>query len=136
MKIFIVGSKHFYEKIEEIKSKLEKVGHKITLPVSFDEPFAEFKFKQQGKEKHADWKQKAFVEAAQKVRDNEGILVLNFEKKKNLNYVGGATFLEMYEAYKFGKKIFLYNQIPDNILRDEIEGFNPTIINGDLSLIK
>ena len=28
------------------------------------------------------------------------------------------------------------NEIPEGILFDEIEGFNPIIINGDLNLVK
>lgn len=136
MKIFIVGSKHFYHKIEKIKSELEKKGDTITLPVSFDEPFAEEKFKKAGYNEHAEWKKGAFLEAAQKVKDNDAILVMNFEKQGKPNYIGGATFLEIYEAWKKGNKIFLYNPIPESILTDEIEGFNPIIINGDLSKIK
>ena len=136
MKIFIVGSKHFYHRIEDIKSELEKAGHKITLPVSFDQPFAEVGVKKSGHEEHVEWKRKAFLEQEQKVKDNEAILVLNFEKEGKSNYIGGSTFLEIYEAWRLGKKIFLYNSIPKNILTDEIEGFNPIIINGDLSKIK
>ena len=34
------------------------------------------------------------------------------------------------------KKIYLYNDIPLGMLFDEMEGFGPIIINGDLSLIK
>ena len=41
MKIFIVCSKHFYNNIEDIKNKLEEMGHEITLPVSFENPLAE-----------------------------------------------------------------------------------------------
>ncbi len=68
------------------------------------------------------------------------VLVLNLDKEKNgkvfKNYIGGATFLEMYDAFRLGKKIYLYNNIPDGMLFDEIEGFDPIIINGDLNLIK
>lgn len=42
----------------------------------------------------------------------------------------------MYDAFRLGKKIFLYNDIPTGMLYDEIEGFNPIIINGNLELIK
>ena len=38
MKIFIICSKAFYEKIPPIKSALEKVGHIITLPNCYDCP--------------------------------------------------------------------------------------------------
>ncbi len=64
------------------------------------------------------------------------VLVLNFEKNGVPNYIGGATFLEMYDAFRLNKKIFIYNDIPEGILKDEISGFCPTLINGDLNLIK
>lgn len=41
MKIFIICSKAFYEKIPPIKSALEKVGHIITLPNCYDCPETE-----------------------------------------------------------------------------------------------
>ncbi|MDD2180984.1 MAG: hypothetical protein PHW32_01295 [Bacilli bacterium] len=64
------------------------------------------------------------------------VLVLNFDKDGYKNYIGGATFLEMYDAFRLGKKIYLYNDIPEGILEDEIIGFNPIIINGKLEEIK
>lgn len=52
------------------------------------------------------------------------------------NYVGGSTFLELYEAFMEGKEIYLWNEIPEWILFDEISGFLPKIINGNLDLVK
>jgi len=76
------------------------------------------------------------IQQEEKVRKNDAILVLNFEKNGQPNYIGGATFLEMFKAWELKKKIFLYNPLPENILRDELEIFNPVIINGRLNLIK
>ena len=42
----------------------------------------------------------------------------------------------MYDAFRLGKKIYLYNDIPDGMLYDEIEGFGSIIINGNLDLVK
>ena len=66
----------------------------------------------------------------------DAVLVLNYDKNGNKNYIGGATFLEMYEAFMNDKKIYLYNDIPEGMLYDEIEGFSPVILNGNLDLIK
>ena len=71
-----------------------------------------------------------------KVNDNDAILVLNFQKNDHSNYIGGATFLEMYKAFELEKKIFLYNEIPQNILRDEIVAMDPVIINQDLTKVR
>ena len=70
------------------------------------------------------------------IQEMDAVLVLNYTKNSIPNYIGGATFLEMYDAFRLGKKIYMINEIPDLILKDEIIGFNPTIINGDLSKIK
>ena len=56
----------------------------------------------------------------------------NYESELN----SGATFLELYEAFMANKKIYLYNDIPEGMLYDEISGFSPIVINGDLSLVK
>ena len=38
MKIFICASKHLYNRVALIKETLEKKGHIITLPNSYDNP--------------------------------------------------------------------------------------------------
>ena len=42
----------------------------------------------------------------------------------------------MFLRYLQNKKIFLYNEIPEGILKDEIDGFGPMVINGNLDRIK
>lgn len=135
MKIFVCCSKHLYHQVPEIKEALEKRGHVITLPNSYDEPMKEEDMKKISKEEHSKWKGNMIKLQDAKVRANDAVLVLNFEKQGQQNYIGGATFLEMYKAWELGKKIFLYNSIPENILKDEICGFNPVILNGDLSKV-
>ena len=70
------------------------------------------------------------------IKKMDAVLVLNYDKNGNKNYIGGATFLEMYEAFMNDKKIYLYNDIPEGMLYDEIEGFSPVILHGNLDLIK
>jgi hypothetical protein len=38
----------------------------------------------------------------------------------------------MYDAFRLGKKIYLYNDIPEGILKDEIIGFSPILIKSNL----
>ena len=136
MKIFICASKHLYHKIPEIKEKLEKLRHIVTPPNSYDEPFKEEDMKKLSKEEHIKWKQGMMKLHEPKIIANDVILVLNFEKHGIKNYIGGATFMEIIKAWELEKKIFLYNDIPDSIFKDELTAINPVIINGDLSLIK
>ena len=136
MNIFLCCSKHFYNKIPPIKAGLEKRGHLVTLPNSYDNPAKEAEMKSVGYKEHATWKAGMLREQVKKVAANDAVLVLNFEKDGQANYIGGATFLEMYKAFELEKKIFLYHPAPDGMLKDEILGFEPLVINEDLSLIK
>lgn len=136
MKIFLACSKHFYHKIPKIKEVLEQQRHKITLPNSYDDPFKEERMKTLGKEEHIKFKQKMMKLHAPKIKINDAILVLNFNKKNIPNYVGGGTFIEVIKAWELNKKIFFYNSLPRCAFTDELMAINPTIINGNLSLIK
>jgi hypothetical protein len=132
MKILIICSKKFYDKIPDIKQRLEAAEHEIFLPNCFDDPDTEARFRDLGREEHASFKAKMFRQSGEVIESMDAVLVLNFEKNSVPNYIGGATFLEMYDAFRLGKKIFMYNDIPEGILRDEIVGFGPILIEGDL----
>lgn len=136
MKIFICTSKWLYHKVSEIKSYLESKGHIITLPNSYDNPMKEEEMKLVGKEEHAEWKSSMIKLQETKIQNCDAILVLNYEKNGQQNYIGGATFLEIYETYKLGKRIYFMNPIPESILKDELLSFKPIIINGNLELIQ
>lgn len=136
MKIFLICSKRFYPRVPEIQKELETKGHAITLPNSYDDSLAEVRYKELGTEEHAKWKADMLRHSTSVIDRVDAVLVLNFEKEGVKDYIGGATFLEMYDAFKAGRKIFLFNTIPEGILRDEIVGFSPIVINGDLSRIQ
>ena len=140
MKILTICSKNFYPQIAKIKKELERSGNEVFLPNCYDDPLTEQKMWNLGKEEHQKFKARMFKQSEDTISNLDAVLVLNFDKEKNgktfKNYIGGATFLEMYDAFRMGKKIFLYNDIPEGMLYDEIEGFGPTIINGNLDLIK
>ena len=140
MKILIICSKKFYSKIEEVKKILEEKNIEVFLPNCYDDPTTEQRMWDLGKEEHQKFKAKMYKQSEDTISNMDAVLVLNLDKEKDgeiiNNYIGGATFLEMYDAFRLGKKIYLYNDIPKGMLFDEIEGFGPTIINGDLSLIR
>lgn len=136
MKIFIVCSKHFYHEIPSIREELEKAGHKITLPNSYEDPFKEEKMKQLSKDEHMKFKQKMMKLHEPKIKKSDAIFVLNFEKGSIPNYIGGGTFIEVVKAWELNKKIFFYNPLPKCAFTDELIGINPTVLLGDLSKIK
>ena len=136
MKIILIASKHNYNKIPEIKSLLEDKGHKLKMPNSYDEPFKEERMKSLSKEEHVKWKSEMMRKDEKNIKPQDAVLVLNFEKKGIPNYIGGATFLEIYMAWRLNKKIYLYNPLPKCSFTDELEGMSPIILNGDLTKIE
>ena len=140
MKILIVCSKVFYPRIKEIKDKLEEKGIEVFLPNTYDNPKLEQEMWDQGSKAHKEFKARMFKLSEEKIKNVDALLVLNYDKEKDgivyKNYIGGATFIELYDAFRLNKKIYMFNDIPEGMLYDEIDGFDPIIINGDLNLIK
>ena len=136
MKIFIICSKVFYDKIPLIKAVLDAAGHDVTLPNCYDDPGTEARYKALGDQAHAEWKASMLRHSQEVIEQTDAVLVLNFEKNGQPNYIGGATFLEMYDAFRLGKKIYMYNDIPDGMLKDEIKGFEPVLLHQSLDLLK
>jgi hypothetical protein len=136
MKIFIVCSKHFYDKVERIAKFLESNGHKIQLSNGFDEADKEKEMKKMTSEEFQAWKEDMLRKDEKIILSNNAILVLNFEKKGIPNYIGGATFLEMFNAWRLKKKIFVYNPLPSCSFTDELKAFAPIIIKGDLEMVR
>lgn len=139
MKVLIICSKKCYYKIPEIKEKLEKIGIEVFLPNCYDAPDTEEKMWELGEKEHSKFKARMYKQSEEVISSVDAVLVLNLHKtdknKEYPNYIGGATFLEMYDAFRLGKKIYLYNNIPEGILYDEIQGFSPIIINKRLDKI-
>jgi hypothetical protein len=135
MKIFLICSKAFYSKIPPIQATLQKAGHEITVPQSYDNPASEVTIREKGAEAHAAFKSQLLKASREVIGKMDAVLALNFDKNGQKNYIGGSTFLELYEAFMQGKNIYLYNDIPQGMLFDEISGFSPLILNGDLTKI-
>ena len=135
-KIFIICSKFFYHDIPPIKEKLEKNGWEVYLPHKYENPNAENEWYDKGKEEHTKMKGEMFKRSRDRIKSMDAVLTLNFDKNGKKNYIGGSTFLELYEAFMENKKVYLWNDIPEGILFDEINGFSPVIIKGDIDLIQ
>ena len=135
MKIFIICSKAFYQDARPIVKVLEEKGHQVTVPNSFDHPSLESEMWRAGKDVHSKFKKEMLLQSEQIISNMDAVLCLNFEKDGKPNYIGGATFLELYEAFMKRKKIFLWNDIPEGMLFDEISAFQPVIISGNLDVI-
>lgn len=136
MKILIICSKSFYYSIPKIQTLLEQEGHTVYLPNCYEHPETENQMKALGSQEHAAFKAAMFQKSEKVIAQMNAVLVLNYLKNTIKGYIGGATFLEMYDAFRLGKKIYLYNDIPEGILSDEIAGFSPIILHGEVKKIK
>ena len=133
MKILLICSKTFYGKLLAYKNDLEALGHQVYMPNCWNEPETEAKYR--GTPEHNIFKAKMFRQSEEIIKNMDAVLVLNFNKNGQENYIGGATFLEIYDAFRMNKKIYFVNNIPNNMLKDELIGFNPTVVGDDLTKI-
>ena len=140
MKVLIICSKKFYDRIPKIEETLAHKGIEVFLPNCYNDPNTEDRMWELGKKQHQEFKAKMYKQSELIISQVDAVLVLNFDKEVNgviyQNYIGGATFLEIYDAFRLDKKIFMLNDIPKGILYDELQGFAPIIINGDIDKIK
>ncbi len=136
MRIGIIGSMQYTEKMLEARDKLNALGHEAfvtTLHEAFvgktDEEKEEIKIHQKNN-------MDAIREFWNMMQGADAVLVLNLDKHGIPNYIGGNTLMEIGFAHVLNQKIFLYNPIPEiPYYKSEIEAVRPVIINGDLSQI-
>ena len=111
MKIFIACSKYSYQYVESIKEELNNMGFEVILPNYFDTPMIDEDIKKLDKKANLDFFREAFLESQSKARETDALLVLNMDKIKDgvvyKNYIGGSTFLEIYDVYNVGHPIYL-----------------------------
>jgi hypothetical protein len=146
MKITICGSAAFINEMEVAAAQLKKLGHEVkSMPTKFVDGDGKHwqtsdyhKFK-----KTRPFNDPAFLknhsqrirEHFKKVEWSEAILVVNFDKDGIANYFGPNTLMEMGLAFHLGKKIYLFNPIPDTPWKEEVLGMQPVVLAGDLKLI-
>jgi hypothetical protein len=147
MKITLCGSIAFYSEMEDLKQKLEKLGHEVDLPPSQvpDEngvmiPVKKYYEIRKSTEENDGWiwdlKEIAMRNHFTKVANTDVVLVTNFDKNNIKNYIGANTLLEMGLAFYLKRKIYLLNPIPEIAYKEEILGMKPVVLSGDLMDIK
>lgn len=137
MKIGVIGSMQFTEKMIAIRDDLNNLGHDAFL-TSLASPFVGKSDIEKEKIK-IDQKnnQDVIREFWNLMQGADAVLVANYDKHGVNNYIGGNTLMEIGFAHVLNQKIYLLNPIPDiRYYKSEIEAMRPVILNGDLSLIK
>ncbi len=136
MRIGIIGSMQFIDRMVEARDELVKLGHDAfvtslhrTMVGRSREEIEEIKLRQ-----------KRDMDAIRvfwnEMQGADAVLVMNLDKDGVRNYVGGNTLMEIGFAHVLGQRIFLWNPVPDTPwCRSEIEAMKPTVIDGDLSRV-
>ena len=137
MRIGIIGSMQFTEKMLDVRDKLRKLGHDAFV-TNLHKAFVGKSDEEKEKIKlHQKYHMDAIREFWREMQDADAVLVLNLDKNGIKNYIGGNTLMEIGFAHVLNQKIFLWNPIPNiPYYKTEIEAVKPIIINRDLSMIQ
>ena len=136
MKIGVVGSMQYTEKMLELRDKLIELGHDAFVTTLA----APFVGKTDDEKEAIKIHQKENMDAIREfwnlMQGADAILVANLEKHGIANYIGGNTFLEMGFAHVLNQKIFMLNPIPEMpYYKTEIVAMKPVVIDGDLTKV-
>jgi len=137
MKIGVIGSMQYTEKMMEIRDLLVEMGHQAFL-TNLANPFVGKSDEEKEKIKiHQKKNMDAIREFWRLMQGADAVLVVNLDKHGVKNYIGGNTLMEIGFAHVLNQKIFLLNPIPDiPYYKTEIEAVKPVILKGDLTLVK
>jgi len=137
MRVGIIGSMQFTDKMLEIRDELQKIGHDAFVTELHKAMIGKNHEEIEIIKIHQKQNMDAIREFWHAMQDADAVLVLNFDKNNVTNYIGGNTLMEIGFAHVLNQKIFLWNPIPEMpYCKTEIEAVKPIIINGDLSKIK
>jgi len=154
MKLTVCGSIAFYTEMEKLKLDLEKLGHKVVIPLLNNEVppemgggkkvyFAKYVEDHGGIDAfpagHRLWdlKEGAIRDHYEKVEWCDAIVVINPEKRGVEGYIGGNTLIEIGVAFFLKKPIYIVNPVSSELsYKQEIMGMKPIFLNGDLKKIK
>lgn len=136
MKIGVIGSMQYTERMIEVRDRLIEMGHDAYV-TNLAEPFvgksAEEKERIKIFQKNNE---DAIREFWRQMQDGDAVLVVNIDKHGIKNYIGGNTLMEIGFAHVLNQKIFLLNPIPKiPYYKTELEAVNPVILNGDFSKV-
>jgi len=140
MKITICWSSAFRKEKVEIKKQLLALWHEPIID-EWTEKLARGEdpdlLKQVNTEHYIAKKQYNFIKMYYDfIKESDAIIVCNYDKKEINDYIGSNTFLEMWYAHVLGKKIFILNNIPEQIyILDEIKAMDPIILWWNLNNI-
>lgn len=141
--ITICASAYFYKDVIEFEKKLKKLGFSVKIPFiarkmqrSNDFDVAKIRTWLTNPDDYKI-KTKLMKEHFKKVINCDAILVINNEKRGIKGYIGGNVLLEMLVAFLNKKKIFVLNDISNELtIAEEVYGLEPIFLKGNLESLK
>ena len=129
MKIGIIGSMQFTDKMLEVREKLRELDHNAfvtdlhkAMVGKTDDEIEKIKL-------HQKYNMDAIREFWNMMQGADAVLVLNYDKNGIKNYVGGNTLMEIGFAHVLNQKVFMLNPIPEMLYcKTEIKAVKPVIL--------
>lgn len=135
--IIICGSISASIDIKKVQKFLEEHGHEVEIPEGVKNPNAFGRIDVSDEEKASDKIKGDLIRGYyRKIETSEAVLIVNAEKRGIAGYIGGNTLIEMAFGHVLGKPLYVLNPLPDLSYTSELLAMKPTVIHGDLSLIK
>lgn len=141
--IVICSSAAFYKHANEVAAELEKAGLHAVVPKTarkmaetgdYDTSHYKTWYGNEGDyDKKADYMRTHFDE----ITKGDVVLVVNDEKHGKQNYIGANVLMEMSLAWYQNKPVYILNDLPtDSPFEEEIKGFMPIVLHGDLDPLR
>lgn len=136
--VALCSSASFYKQLVGVAEELEREDLAVILPRSARrmKESGDFSLQYQSwRTNDADYPQKAALIRAhfEEIERADAVLVLNYEKRGQANYIGGNVLMEMSLAFYLRKPIFILNEAPaDSPFLEEILGMLPVLLHGRL----
>ncbi|MDD5331811.1 MAG: hypothetical protein PHE43_03240 [Candidatus Nanoarchaeia archaeon] len=136
MRIGVIGSMQFTDKMLEVCENLRKLGHEAFLTDLHRSMIGKDSEEIEKIKIYQKYNMDAIREFWREMQGADAVLVLNLDKHGIENYIGGNTLMEIGFAHVLNQKVFLMNPVPDMFYcKTEIEAVKPKIIYGDLKNI-
>jgi hypothetical protein len=137
MKIIICGSVSAAEEIFNARDMLEGKGHEVIIPEGVRDENLRKRNSVGISERTSDKIKYDLIRGYyEKIKTCDAVLVVNPEKKGIAGYIGGNTFLEMGFGFVLNKKLFCLYKVPEMPYTSEILAMRPTVLDGNLDLLK
>ncbi|HSX08026.1 MAG TPA: hypothetical protein VLG11_03985 [Candidatus Saccharimonadales bacterium] len=139
--IVICSSASFYRQAVEVDAELQKLGFDVVLPKSARAMKASGDYSLTHQTWHTnpdDYPKKSELMRTHfdEIARGDAILILNYEKHGQPNYIGGNVLMEMAMALFMHRPIFLLNPAPeDSSFLEEILGTLPIVLDGDIGAL-